>query len=112
MYNLDLSDDIKVHFTLKHIKTTDKKYRGVEISSFKIENKLFNRIAGAYGSTDPTHISQYNSEDKFEYGLITFAQKGILFNLFSNLISFHQETIAPTVDNKTLYLSTENNWTI
>jgi ABC-type enterochelin transport system ATPase subunit len=39
-------------------------------------------------------------------------QKGILFNLFSNLISFHQETIAPIVDNKTLYLSTENNWTI
>jgi hypothetical protein len=112
MYNLDLSDDIKIHFTLKHIKTTAKEYRGVEISSFKIENKLFNRIAGAYGITDPTHISQYNSEDKFEYGLITFAQKGILFNLFSNLISFHQETIAPIVDSKTLYLSTENNWTI
>lgn len=87
--NINPSDDIVIDFLMTHQKTDDKKFKGVNISYTGIKNQFFNLFTQNIEYAENRILYQFNHEENYEYGLITYAQKRILLDITYNFIGTH-----------------------
>jgi hypothetical protein len=87
--NINPSDDIVIDFSMTHQKTDDKQFKGVNISYTGIKNQFFNLFTQNIEYPENRILYQFNHEENYEYGLITYAQKRILLDITYNFIGTH-----------------------
>ena len=87
--NINPSDDIVIDFLMTHQKTDDKQFKGVNISYTGIKNQFFNLFTQNIEYPENRILYQFNHEENYEYGLITYAQKRILLDITYNFIGTH-----------------------
>ena len=87
--NINPSDDIVIDFLMTHQKTDDKRFKGVNISYKGIKNQFFNLFTQNIEYPENRILYQFNHEENYEYGLITYAQKRILLDITYNFMGTH-----------------------
>jgi hypothetical protein len=87
--NIDPSDDIEISFLLTHEKTAGKQFKGVNISYKGIKNQFFNLFTQNIEYNAKRALYQFNYEDNYEFGMVTFSQKRILLDITYNIIDTH-----------------------
>ncbi len=87
--NINPSDDIVIDFLMTHQKTDDKQFKGVNISYKGIKNQFFNLFTQNIEYPENRMLYQFNHEENYEYGLITYAQKKILLDITYNFMGTH-----------------------
>ena len=87
--NINPSDDIVIDFLMTHQKTDDKQFKGVNISYKGIKNQFFNLFTQNIEYPENRILYQFNHEENYEYGLITYAQKRILLDIAYNFMGTH-----------------------
>jgi hypothetical protein len=87
--NVNLLDDIRIDFLMTHQKKDGKQFKGVNISYTGIKNQFFNLFTQNIEYNAKRALYQFNHEDNYEFGMVTFSQKRILLDITYNIIDTH-----------------------